>query len=914
MIDEPEQVISGAAPGWYLLNVDGLGTAPAASAVLDLQKGSGCERLLLRGDKLGHSADVVFFHPSGGRFVLADSGGGALPTSATIRLRRISRYAAMLRMLCSRAPAGTGGRASVLSTVHALATLALLSGARQAMAWVVARHQSAFQPPSTSTHGKASLRVGFLGPAVAELDPNSQLRWLADDSAGRWETVGPHPRFGLATRGAPLGLRAGWHRLRASFTTHHGNLVAPALYPDYGHGYTDEEMIRLPDPGPSGVIDVLFLLKHDARSLRFDPTIRRAQFAIERFDIARLGRISALVRMLLGTRGDGRSRWRAIASATLTFGMTMARRGLSTAASELFEKQPYRRLPQEGGYLDWVRRYDTLGPLDLGALGQRAHAIVDAPLISMVVPVYRTPEPWLRRCLDSVLSQVYANWELCIADDASPDPHVARVLREYAARDPRIKLCLREVNGHISEASNSALAMATGDFIGLLDHDDELRPHALLEMAEALTAHPDVGLLYSDEDKIDGDGRRFQPNFKPDWNYDLLLSQNYVCHFTVIRADLVRDVGGFRAGLEGSQDHDLVLRCIERLRPAQIRHIPRILYHWRAVEGSTALSRDAKDYAADAGLRAVGDHLQRVGARAVASPLPHGHYRVSWQLADPAPRISIIIPTRDRAALLRACVESILDRTAYDDYEIVVIDNQSSEPEALQYLEELRDRPMVRVLSYGAPFNYSAINNWTASQCDGELLCLLNNDIEVYSSGWLAEMAGHAMRSGVGAVGAMLYYPDRTIQHAGVVLGVGGVANHAFQHQPAGAPGFCARALVTQNLSAVTGACLMVRRALYLEVDGLDERLAVAFNDIDFCLRLRQAGYQNVWTPFAELYHHESASRGIDDTPDKRQRFVSEVELMQSRWGEQLQRDPAYNPNLSLDRECYELAFPPRST
>jgi GT2 family glycosyltransferase len=221
---------------------------------------------------------------------------------------------------------------------------------------------------------------------------------------------------------------------------------------------------------------------------------------------------------------------------------------------------------------------------------------------------------------------------------------------------------------------------------------------------------------------------------------------------------------------------------------------------------------------------------------------------------------------------------------------------------------------MVRVLSYEAPFNYSAINNWAASQCDGELLCLLNNDIEVYSPGWLAEMAGHAMRSGVGAVGAMLYYPDRTIQHAGVVLGVGGVANHAFQHQPAGAPGFCARALVTQNLSAVTGACLMVRRALYLEVDGLDERLAVAFNDIDFCLRLRQAGYQNVWTPFAELYHHESASRGIDDTPDKRQRFVSEVELMQSRWGEQLQRDPAYNPNLSLDRECYELAFPPRST
>src|SRR5690606_11790335 len=492
----------------------------------------------------------------------------------------------------------------------------------------------------------------------------------------------------------------------------------------------------------------------------------------------------------------------------------------------------------------------------------------------------------------------YPRWELCIADDASPDPRVAAVVREYADRDPRIRFVRREANGHISAASNSALALAQGEFVALLDHDDELRPHALLEMAEAIAAGAGLGLVYSDEDKLDAEGRRYDPYFKPDFDPDLLRGQNYVCHFTPIRTDLVRAVGGFRKGFEGSQDHDLILRCSERLRPEQVRHVPKVLYHWRAIPGSTALSREAKDYASSAGARAVGEHLGRTQPGARVEELSHGHFRVRWPLPSPPPKVSLVVPTRDRVELLRTWVESILERSTYPAFELVVVDNQSSDPAALDYLRQLEGRERVRVLRYDAPFNYSAINNWAAGQCDGEVIGLVNNDIEAITPDWLEEMVSQAMRPEAGAVGAMLYYPDDTIQHAGVVLGVHGVAAHMYAGMPRGYPGHGGRARVAQSLSAVTGACLLVRRSLWPQVGGLDETLAVAFNDIDFCLRLVKAGYRNVWTPFAELYHHESASRGSEDTEEKKQRFAREVELMQRRWGERLPCDPSYNPNL----------------
>ncbi|WP_262378637.1 glycosyltransferase family 2 protein [Luteimonas viscosa] len=585
---------------------------------------------------------------------------------------------------------------------------------------------------------------------------------------------------------------------------------------------------------------------------------------------------------------------------------------MSGAADALLRRYNLRHDLRPDAYAAWVRHFDSFDGSDLAALRSRADTLGRVVEFSVLVPVYNTPEQWLRRCIESVLAQAYPHWQLCLADDASSDPAVSRVLEEYAAKDPRVRVVRRERNGHIARASNTALEMATGAYVALLDHDDELRPHALLEMAQAIAGDPALDLLYSDEDKLDGDGQRFDPYFKPDWDPDLLRSQNYVCHLSVIRTSLVRAVGGFRPGFEGSQDHDLVLRCSERIDPARIRHIPKVLYHWRAIEGSTALTRDAKDYAAAAGVRAVDEHLRRCHPGARAEELSHGHYRVRWPLPEAAPKVSLLVPTRDRANLLRTCVESIFERTDYPDFEVVVIDNQSSEPDALQYLAELDRRDRVRVLRFDAPFNYSAINNWAAGQCDGAVLGLVNNDIEVLSREWLSEMVSHAVRPGIGAVGAMLYYPDDTIQHAGVVLGVHGVAAHAYCGMPRGYPGHGGRVRVAQRLSAVTGACLVVRRSVFEQVGGLDESLQVAFNDIDFCLRVREAGYRNLWTPFAELYHHESASRGSEDTEEKRARFVGEVEAMLHRWSPQLRCDPAYNPNLSLSGLNSEYAFPPR--
>jgi GT2 family glycosyltransferase len=865
-----------------------------------------------RAGRLNLSSVVMLPLVSRSAWLEAD-GGGAMPVFSELQLRSISRLEAMLRMVCGlRDARGSLDWGLVARTVLDCAVPHLRRGAIRGRDLLVKRYLRCLR--MRKVVAPAILRQGWLWRPRErmELLPVSQLELARDgEDVSAWQATGEDPWFRLEHEGSVARLSAGWYRLRIGTVPAAGPLVGPCLYPDYGQGCMQGEMIPLPDPRPDGTIDTLVVLKQEVRALRFDPTLKRGRFDLARFELQRLGRFAALLRMLAGERHvDGRLDWRSSADAAWRFALAASRHGLSNAARDLFARQS--RELRSHGYAEWVGRYDSFSTADLEALRQRAAQFESGPRISLIMPVYETPEHWLRACLDSVLSQAYPHWELCIADDASPSARVREVLREYELRDPRVRVAYRSHNGHISEASNSALALASGGFIGLLDHDDELRPHSLLEMAEAITASPQLQLLYSDEDKIDEEGRRFQPYFKPDWNPDLLLSQNYVCHFTVIRTALAREVGGFRTGFEGSQDHDLILRCSEQLPPAQIHHIPKVLYHWRAIAGSTALARSAKDYASAAGVRAVAEHLQRTGADASAEELAHGHYRVRWSVPTPAPKVTLIIPTRDRVELLRKCVESVLLRTRYPNYEVVVVDNQSADPEALAYLDELRSRAGVRVLAYDAPFNYSAINNWAAASSDGTLLCLLNNDIEVITEDWLDEMAGHALRPDVGAVGAMLYYPDDSIQHAGVILGVGGVANHAYVGQHRGHAGHGARAKVAQDLSAVTGACMVVRRSLYQQVGGLDERLQVAFNDIDFCLRLREAGYRNVWTPFAELYHHESASRGTDDSPEKAERFLGEVRHMETRWGEWLQRDPAYNPNLSLDDLNFGLAFPPR--
>ena len=589
------------------------------------------------------------------------------------------------------------------------------------------------------------------------------------------------------------------------------------------------------------------------------------------------------------------------------------RRGLRIARSTL----PNGAVPGSGGYnrndyTEWLRRYGGISDAQRAALRAHAAALPTQPLISVLLPVYNADPDWLAQTIASVRAQIYPHWELCIADDASTDAALRPLLEHQAAADPRIRLVFRERNGHISAATNSALALAWGAWVALLDHDDLLTEDALLHVADAISRRPQMRMIYSDEDKIDAQGRRFDPYFKPDWNPDLFHSQNVLSHLGVYQAALVRELGGLREGFEGAQDYDLALRCAEHLEPAQIHHIPHVLYHWRAHHQSTAAADAAKPYAWAAGERALGEHFARLN---VAAKIRRAgiHYKADYPLPEAPPLVSLIIPTRNALHLLRPCIASVLDRTRYANYEILVVDNGSDDPATLDYLRKIEADSRVRVLRDARPFNFSALNNAAVRSARGELVGLLNNDIEVIAPDWLAEMASHALLPGVGAVGARLLFPDQTLQHAGVVLGIGGCAGHAQRGLAAGERGYFGRATLTHTAAAVTGACLVIRKAIYEQVGGLDEEnLAIAFNDVDFCLRVRAAGYRNVVVPAAELYHHESATRGLDTAPEKRARFRAEVRHMVRTWGDALYTDPCYNPNLSLLHEDFSLAWPPR--
>jgi GT2 family glycosyltransferase len=567
------------------------------------------------------------------------------------------------------------------------------------------------------------------------------------------------------------------------------------------------------------------------------------------------------------------------------------------------------------GYRRWAEQYDRLSDEDLREIDAATSRLAYRPLISVLMPVYNTDQRWLKAAIQSVRDQLYPHWELCIADDASTDVKVGRILREFQSRDPRIKVEFREVNGHISAASNSALQRATGEFIALVDHDDVLPKHALLAVVHELNRHPDANIVYSDEDRIDASGRRFDPYFKPDFNVELFRGQNFVSHLGVYRTDLVRRVGGFREGVEGSQDYDLAWRVVEESDAKRVRHIPHVLYHWRAIAGSVALGTREKMYAHRTARRAVEDHLARTGVQATCEPAPNAsyHQRVRYALPPPPPHVTIIIPTRDRVDLLSRCVSSVTRRSTYSNYDIVIVDNGSTEPETCAYFDRLRPDPRMSILRIDEPFNFSRLNNQAAALARGEVLCFLNNDTEVISADWLEEMVSLACQDGAGAVGAMLYFPNNRIQHAGVVLGLGGVASHAYKGLGRTTGGDHARAALTQAMSAVTAACLVVRKAVFTAAGGFDETLAIAYNDVDLCLRLRARGLQNIWTPFAELYHYESVSRG-DDTTAGRPGFLEESRLMHQRWGELLNADPYFNPNLSLKRTDFALSYPPRHT
>ncbi len=560
------------------------------------------------------------------------------------------------------------------------------------------------------------------------------------------------------------------------------------------------------------------------------------------------------------------------------------------------------------GYAAWIARFDALTDADRARIRAEAEALADAPLISIVMPVYN-PEPRvLEAALRSVRAQLYPHWELCITDDASPDPRIPRILEAAATADPRIKAERRPENGHISRATNDALARARGAYVAFMDHDDVLPENALHEVASALRADPALDLIYSDEDKIDARGRRFDPHFKPDWNRELLYAQNYVNHLTVVRTALVREVGGLRPGFEGSQDHDLLLRLVDRIPSERVRHIPRVLYHWRAAAGSGTFSDRALARAESSRLQALQELLAARGAPHRAERGIRGFNRLVRALPDPAPLVSVVIPTRDRAELLEVALRGLLTGTDYPALEVIVVDNGSVEPRTERLFTGLAEDPRVRVLPAPGPFNFSALSNAGAEAARGTVLLFLNNDVEVIEPGWLTELASIAVDPEVGAVGAMLIYPDRTIQHGGVVLGAGGIAGHSHLGLPHGEPGYASRMLIPQEVSAVTGACLAMRRDVFTHVGGFDAaQLAVAFNDIDLCLKVTGAGYRIVWTPNAVLVHHESKSRGSEDTPEKRARFERETATMIARWGQRLGQDPHYNPNLSRASAQFRL-------
>lgn len=732
-------------------------------------------------------------------------------------------------------------------------------------------------------------------------DFGAGLQWLPSIDA--WETCGEQSIVAIGADALGQPLPAGWYELSGTLHAEGTSFAQPSLRLHYvSHSALTDLEVMLPEPDRTGRLRVLLLLLEDVESLELVPGIGAMRFRMHDFRLRRVTRTRALLMMLRGPSG---LRPGSLVARTMAWTRKAAAHGPRRATDQLYAD--YGRLLQSSGtdsYTAWIRKYDTDDPVALERFNQRARSIGDrGPLVSVLLRPNAAPVEQLRRCFDSVFQQAWQRWELCVVDTGTLSSPVMQMLDEYAARHGRVRIA-----GRGPDASNEALAVVRGDFVALLDGGHELRPHALLCMAEAVAADRDLAMLYSDEDWIAGDGGRCRHHFKPDWDPDLMRGRDYVGHLVMIRTALMREVGGFREAFGESRDYDLVLRCSELVPMRGIRHIAAVLCHQVAPDAA-----GESNAAGAARLRAVTEHLRRTGSAAkVEAAEATSSVRIRWPLPQPPPRISLIVPTRDRADLLRACVESMLAKTTYPDFELLVVDNRSTSRAALDYLRELETRERVRVLRYDAPFNYPAINNWAVRQCSGQVIGLVNNDIEVITPDWLEEMAGLALRPDTGAVGAMLYYPDDTIQHAGIVLGLFAFAGHVHAGKPRGHRGYHDRARMVQGLAAVTGACLLVRREVYEAVGGLDENLPVEFNDIDFCLRARQRGYRNVWTPHAELYHHESATRLPEDMAARRQRFA-EITLMQRRWGSALREDPAYNPNLSLQSLEFELGFPPRT-
>lgn len=531
------------------------------------------------------------------------------------------------------------------------------------------------------------------------------------------------------------------------------------------------------------------------------------------------------------------------------------------------------------------------------------------PKLSIVIPAYKTPERYLKEMLQSIKDQTYQNWEVCVADGSPRGESSERVLKKFAEQDKRFKYVILGENKGISGNTNAAMDMATGDFIVLADHDDTIPPHALYECVKAINMDPEYDVIYSDEDKLDMDGKAlFDPHFKPDFNPDLLTSVNYICHLFVVNRDLVDAVGGFRQEFDGAQDYDFIFRCTEAAR--KIYHIPKVLYHWRCHQNSTASNPESKMYAFEAGARAIKAHFQRcnIPVESVEKGVDFGIYHTKFAIKG-EPLVSVVIPNKDHHSDLDLCIRSLMEKGTYKNLEFIVVENNSADKATFSYYERIqKEYPNVRVVTWEKGFNFSAINNFGVKHAKGEYLLFLNNDTEIIEKDVIREMLGYCQREDVGAVGARLLYQDDTIQHAGVVVGFGGIAGHTFIGLHRAENSYFHRAMCAQDYSAVTAACIMTKKALFDQVEGFTEELAVAFNDIDFCMKIRSLGKLVVYNPYALLYHYESKSRGLEDTPEKVARFNREIAIFAKRWPDILRNgDPYYNPNLTLRKSNFAL-------
>jgi len=695
-----------------------------------------------------------------------------------------------------------------------------------------------------------------------------------------------------------IRMPTGWVEL--TYSIKGDKIAAPSLFADLGEGTSEIDRKRLPVSNGE-TVTCFVKLPDEVKGLRLDPVSWKGRFEMGPIKAREISRFELL--RILAANAHAQEGIRPMVG-------HLRRGGVQGLKDYLVKKLP---TPIET-YEDWRDTFFAMTDEVRARIRSHIARMPARPTFSVVMPTYETPPELLSKAVESVRNQLYESWELCIADDGSKNEATRALLKRYSAEDPRIKVTFRETNGHISAASNSALELATGEWVALLDHDDELTEDALYWMAASLEADPDADILYSDEDKIDEEGKLSDPYFKPDWSPELFLSQNMINHLGVYRRSLVEEAGRFREGFEGSQDYDLALRVLERTTPERVRHVPAVLYHWRTVAGSVALATGEKTYPYERARAAIAEHLKRTGVKAEVVAGRDGlSHRVRPALPARKPHVTVIVPTRDRLDMMRMVVTGLLENTDYPAWDLIIVDNGSVKQETLDYFAEIQKDERIAVLRDDAPFNFSRLNNKAAAKVKGPLVLLLNNDIEPIEPGWLEEMVRQLQRPGVGAVGAKLYYPNDTVQHVGVTTGIGGVAGHFDKHLPREAPGYFNRAQLVHNVTAATAACLLTTKKIYKQVGGMNEtQLKVAFNDVDFCLKIRAAGHRIVLTPFAELYHHESVSRGLEDTAEKRERFRSEMLWMRGKWGDALDADPYFNPNLSLDQETPSLAVPPR--